>query len=410
MESFGNIKLENWRQFSSVDINLDSQTTILTGANSSGKTTILNVLSHHFGWHLNFSSTPSKGRKKHGRIYSDLRRILESEEPQSDSVKVGEITYSNGNKCQLMVPGGHHQNPQYQLQYGNQISVIGLNIPSHRPAVTFQRVDQLPTNPKNNQQQYQEFQQLLLQTYGSANIRNPGLILKQSLISLALFGYGNQAVAENIEYRDLFERFQQILRIMLPDSLGFQEIEVRMPDVILRTKTGDFSLDSMSGGVNALFTIAWQIHMYGADKPSCTVIIDEPENHLHPRMQRTLLPALEEAFPKYKFIVATHSPFIVTSNQRANVYALSYNDAKQVISTHLEQADLASTPDKVLQDILDVPSTIPVWVEDRIRGILEKYNNIPEDKNKIKDVFNELQIAGVSKALAGLSFEYERKN
>ncbi|WP_419836937.1 AAA family ATPase [Streptomyces brasiliscabiei] len=49
---------------------------------------------------------------------------------------------------------------------------------------------------------------------------------------------------------------------------------------------------------------------------------DEPENHLHPSMQRTLVPTLLAAFPNVRFIVATHSPFVVTSTREAYVYAL----------------------------------------------------------------------------------------
>jgi predicted ATP-binding protein involved in virulence len=173
------------------------------------------------------------------------------------------------------------------------------------------------------------------------------MVLKQSLISLALFGFGNEVVRENREYKELFEGFQQILSIILPASIGFKSIEIRMPDVVLVTESGDFSLDAMSGGVSSLFGIAWQIHMYGADKGSCTVIIDEPENHLHPSMQRTLLPSLEKAFPNYRFIIATHSPFIVTSNQNANVFGLFHNQEKRIVSEHLEHADLASSPDRV---------------------------------------------------------------
>jgi len=402
MELFSHLHLEHWRQFESIDINFDAQTTVLTGANGCGKTTILNVLSRHFGWNLNFISAPHIGKKKRKKIFSDLKKVIELEEPSSQATSVGEISYKNGGVCNLQVPAGNDQNPQYQLQYNGQLSVIGLHIPSHRPAITFERVNQLPTNPKNNQQQYQEFQQLLLQTYGSANVRNPGLVLKQSLISLALFGEGNSAVEGNAEYKSLFDGFQEVLKIMLPKNLGFERLEVRMPDVVLITKTGVFSLDAMSGGVNSIFGIAWQIHIYGADKDHCTVIIDEPENHLHPSMQRTLLPNLERAFPNYNFIIATHSPFIVTSNPAANVYSLNYNENHRIVSEHLDSADLASSPEHVLREILDVPSTVPVWVEEKIEEILAKYELEPDSDEKISNLYLELKNSGVSHALSKL--------
>ena len=51
------------------------------------------------------------------------------------------------------------------------------------------------------------------------------------------------------------------------------------------------------------------------------VLIDEPETHLHPRWQRTVLPSLASAVrswhptyaPKVQFVVATHSPLILAS-------------------------------------------------------------------------------------------------
>lgn len=58
------------------------------------------------------------------------------------------------------------------------------------------------------------------------------------------------------------------------------------------------------------------------------VTFDEPENHLHPALQRTLLPTLSAAFPQVQFIVATHSPFMVSSMKDSAVYVLRYQDAE----------------------------------------------------------------------------------
>ena len=47
MSYFESIRLHKWRQFQEIDIDLSSRVTILTGANGSGKTTILTLLSRH---------------------------------------------------------------------------------------------------------------------------------------------------------------------------------------------------------------------------------------------------------------------------------------------------------------------------------------------------------------------------
>ena len=267
--------------------------------------------------------------------------------------------------------------------------------------MTYQQIANIPTNPQGHQQHYQEFRQLLLQTYGSANVRNPGYVLKQSLISLALFGYGNDAVERNEEYLEMFERFQAVLSIILPESIGFQRMEIRMPDVVLITKSGEFSLDAMSGGISSIFSMAWQIQMFSAESAGCTVIIDEPENHLHPSMQRTFLPNLEKAFPDHKFIIATHSPFIVTSNPNANVFGLIYNEENRVKSRHLSEVDLASSSDRVLRDILDVPSTIPIWVEEEIRKVFEKHSHVADDGTRASEIFEDLRRMGINDSLIG---------
>ncbi|MFL1399228.1 AAA family ATPase, partial [Acinetobacter baumannii] len=61
----------------------------------------------------------------------------------------------------------------------------------------------------------------------------------------------------------------------------------------------------------SIIDLAWQIFLYSHDKDEFVVTIDEPENHLHPSMQRSLLNDFVKAFPKAQFIVVTHSPFIV---------------------------------------------------------------------------------------------------
>lgn len=41
---FTRIKIEDWRQFSNIDITFHEHLTVLTGANGAGKTTVLNLL------------------------------------------------------------------------------------------------------------------------------------------------------------------------------------------------------------------------------------------------------------------------------------------------------------------------------------------------------------------------------
>ncbi len=419
MAHFERLELNNWRQFEAIDIRFGTQTTVVTGANGCGKTSILTVLGHHFGWNLQFVSTPYVSRRTRRLLYSEFRKrdalkmeresiasipedVDESATPDQGPQSVGAITYSDGRSCDLRTPSKIATNPQYHLQYSAAQSIEGLYIPSHRPAASYHQVSTIPTNPKTTAQQYQEYQQLLLQSFSSARSNNPGAITKQSLIALAVFGYGNDAVTENTEYRELFEEFQDILRKILPQKLGFDRLEIRMPDVVLVTRTGEFALDAMSGGVNALFTIAWQILMFGRGKAECTVLIDEPENHLHPSMQRALMPSLAAAFPKYRFIVATHSPFIVTSDPTAGVYALTHGESGRIASSLLPSSSLAASPDKVLREVLEVPSVIPIWAENALAMALSDFAERGSDRQAMDDLFAKLREIGLTASVADL--------
>lgn len=403
MTYFKKLTLHRWRQFENVEIDFDSNLTVLTGKNGCGKTTILNVLGRHFGWNISFVSTPYISKKKKKKFWADVWDTIESDfEIPPNAKKVGDIKYNSEQSCNLLVPNNTNQ-PNYNLQYHNQQPVKGITIPSHRPVATYHTIQNIPINPRTNQQQFEEFQQLLIQTYGSGNVRNPGIVLKQSLISLGVFGFGNQNVAPNQEYIDLFEGFQGVLRKILPPEIGFQKLEIRMPDIVLITNQGPFNIDAMSGGINALFSIAWQIHMYGANNDMCTVLIDEPENHLHPSMQRDFLPSLKQAFPNYRFIVATHSPFILSSLPDASVYALTFNEKNNITSTLLKESDLTGSANKILKDILDVPVTLPRWVESKVKGILSEYLEGDYDEEKAKAAFNALKEAGLNDALKDIN-------
>lgn len=194
-----------------------------------------------------------------------------------------------------------------------------------------------------------------------------------------------------------------MLRVVLPKSLGFQRITINPPEVILETATGPFSFDAVSGGIAALIDITWQFYMCSlvAAKESFVVIIDEPENHLHPELQRSLLPNLVRAFPGTQIIAATHNPFMVTSSPDAKVFALTYVDGRvgperRVVSSALDLENRATSANDILRDVLGVPSAMPVWVEERIAGIVERYSGRTLDESAFRQLRQEMATIGMA--------------
>ncbi len=85
-----------------------------------------------------------------------------------------------------------------------------------------------------------------------------------------------------------------------------------------------------------------------------TLILDEPENHLHPAWQRRVLPALQRLFPKAQMFVVTHSPFVVSSLNAGWIHKFT-RDAKGTVK--IEAPKNASRGDSYMtavQEILDL--------------------------------------------------------
>ena len=363
MTKFRRLQLSDWRQFRSVDIEFHDRMTIITGANGAGKTTILNILSQHFGWNIALVGTlriSYSGARRYfsgvgGDDFGDNRRAT-----------VGQLTYDGGEIAEITVPT---EGDSFQINLQGQQRVEGAYITSHRPVYSYQKVTQIPTEVQAGEQLFKQYLDNLRQLYQpSARVESPSHRLKASLISLANFGYGNEVVEPNPAARQTFEGFSEVLKDVLPADLEFQRLAIRMPEVVLECRGGDFSLDAASGGVAALIDVAWQIFMQSQTSPEFTVVMDEPENHLHPRLQRSVLPGLLEAFPRVQFVVATHNPFVVTSVPESNVHVLDFVDG-QVESTSLSEVDRSASANQVLADVLGVPFPVPLWVEDEVDKI-----------------------------------------
>lgn len=52
------------------------------------------------------------------------------------------------------------------------------------------------------------------------------------------------------------------------------------------------------------------------------MLVDEVERHLHTSWQQQVIPKLREAFPNTQLIVTTHSPQVLTTINRKNVFIL----------------------------------------------------------------------------------------
>jgi predicted ATPase len=393
--SFRSLSVNDWRQFRSVELVFHDRLTVVTGSNGAGKTSILNLLSGHFAWSLQFLAGTSTRKITAGveEVHGKDRR---DDHPSTDPnwQTLGSLSYTNDVVSPILMPTQAGAST-YNLHFPQQQSVPGLNLPSHRMIMGRTAVPTIPTAFSASNQLLESFLGEIRQRYvGAFSQRPPALVMKESLLAAQMYGEATASRAATPEAAEVWNGFQAILREVLPSSLGFEALRVDPPELVLQTRTGRFPLDSASGGISALFELSWQIFLRARQYDRFTVCVDEPENHLHPELQRALMPALLRAFPRIKFLVATHSPFVVTSVPDAHVYALNYIEGR-VESRRLDTANLGADSDETLRDVLGLDSTLPQWAEQRLTELSERYLSGAPTPDALRSLRRELQELGM---------------
>ena len=304
---------------------------------------------------------------------------------------------------------------QYEIKRSLAVTVPGVNIGSHRSSPRYGEVRSLPIAGIKPQDAFKDFfdvqrsyeQQSHYFRDGVDRRVNPVAAIKEAIIGFATFGVGNRFVTPVPELVGLYEKFQKVLRDVLPAEIGFTRLEIRTPEVIIVSSSGDFPIDGASGGLMSIIQLSWQIFLQSEinNEDRFMVLIDEPENHLHPSMQRSFLSNIVNAFPKARFVVATHSPFIVSSVRDSAVYALRHHSSdgtslrplepRSVTSERLDQLQRAGPASEILREVLGVPVTMPVWSESELNRISQEFARKPITKENLEDLRSSLSKAGL---------------
>jgi len=133
----------------------------------------------------------------------------------------------------------------------------------------------------------------------------------------------------------LFDILKRIIKTSLLDGEFKYVARAKLEPVV--TQTGmEITLDQLSSGnlyliqrMVSLLGKMYSIHILNKRpienlcKTQGVLLIDEAENHLHPKWQKTFINSILEVFPNLQLIVTTHSPFIVSSAENAKIFVCS---------------------------------------------------------------------------------------
>jgi hypothetical protein len=88
------------------------------------------------------------------------------------------------------------------------------------------------------------------------------------------------------------------------------------------------------------------------------VLVDEIDLHIHPEWQRTIIPTLARTLPNLQFIFTSHSPLVVGTLERSNIFHVEVDQAGQPIMRRPDEEVYGLSADQILRsEIFGLEST-----------------------------------------------------
>ena len=373
-----NININKVRHLENINIALSDtelKHLIITGKNGSGKTSVLESVKN---------------------LFHQLSQEQRAEElAKVDQTSLNGATFSSG-----------AVSVSYSTSAENALNPIYVYLPARRD--NFRKPKAVEPVPEKN----------MYHRYDFDYITSDGVEFIQYIVNLDYNLYGAQKNGERETAARLerwFANFQEVLReiydceeLQLLTDTKNHSFNIEMPG------RNTFGLHEMSDGYRALLQIVVELLMrfeeesaetFVAHECSAIVLIDEIDAHLHVELQRRVLKFLTKLFPNTQFIVATHSPFVITSLENAVVFDLEKKEM-------LEKPWLYSS-ETVVESFLDSSA-----YSDALATHFQKYKELclkertPEENEVFLRAKAELELmAPASKELylAFRNLERERK-
>jgi len=154
--------------------------------------------------------------------------------------------------------------------------------------------------------------------------------------------------------------------------LGLHLDLLKIEDVIVRHKASGstFSAFDLSSGEFQMYTTLLAIG-FGLESES-VLLVDEPENSLHPQWQRSLMASIQEicglAMERGQVVICTHSPLIVAAaNEGSTVIDLSHGEVK------IDRSSYGASSDELLLAQFGVGSSRNRAVVDTVQAAVSLF-------------------------------------
>lgn len=366
-----NIELEKHQPFSHL---------ILTGKNGSGKSTILRMINRFITSCLRGEDlrVTAKRQKESIEILSSKEHISEQE--------LGLYGY-NVKDIERITPNFSNEIVPF-LKTSNKEIIYTFLLPYRKSKV----------NEVVNPTKQSDFEEQLIQNSASSDffIKNFQQFLVNKKVAQAFAQLKNnkdEIEKTNIFFQEIENIFGEIFEdkgLKLVFTENTYEFFIELSDG--RKLTFDILPDGFSAFLSILMDLFTRLDLIRKSEGNFTydpcgiVLIDEPETHLHLSLQYQVLPILTKLFPNVQFIVATHSPAVISSIKNVTVFDLT---SKETLSDEVIGKSFSEL--MVSHFGLDNEfSTLTDEIFDEFNAVLqENRKNIPLRNEKLKELMSK---------------------
>lgn len=318
------LKINNCYTYRDLQINTEAEEgkfkhIILTGKNGSGKTTVLNSLFAYLDARQKKMDVDFEIRA----FDKDLRakKIVENRREK--------IGYFSLLRNVIPVFGGHKFYEEHSGAYPQYIVSIFRDD---------RKLSYSPESEENTPVSDSFFNDRIKNNFDLRSVFFRYLLSRKVQWAFAsLVGKPSESKAKVID--DFFDRLDRIFQKIFEDESVKLKYSNDQTYFILQSKnetqyrSGLIPFEYLPSGYSSILAIIAdlmiRIDLFRREKkdyslePEGFILIDEPETHLHLKLQYQILPFITEFFPGFQIIAATHSPAVISSLKDSIVYDLS---------------------------------------------------------------------------------------
>lgn len=366
-----NIKLENYRNYDDLDLDLGKKTTVLIGKNGMGKTNMITALKQSLSFIFTKSTRVCQSnfiantiQKIKSFSTTDAIRKFSQKGTQSNegtfpikietTIDIGEETPLDVVFCRETLSSGMKELfTSEAIRFWNHYNTL-----EDLPVLAFYS-DSFPHEKATIGKKIQDLLNSkfgISQSAGYYNWDDPrdcGLVWQQYFVmQWKNDKYGHTENNEAI-YLCAINNCIKKFAAPLQDSVKNEDFELKEITVVSRGKEDIVVLKFMNGvesdfetlpaGYRRVFSVAFDIAnraflLNGNCNPSGICFIDEIDLHLHPSLAQEVIDRLRQTFPRLQFIVSTHSPIVLSNFKQDDeniVYQLMRREDKTTVYNKL---------------------------------------------------------------------------